>query len=79
MTDKDNELYQSVMDKLPSEILDFNVESLTNGSVVLSVNKLSENFYAFTWIFDRNQLLVLVKAAHEIAKKLLPENQRVEA
>lgn len=64
------------MGQIPKVILDYNVVSLTNGSVTLGINSLTVDTYEFNWIFARSDVQVLVKVVGEISQKFLPETQK---
>ena len=71
-------LFKEVMGKIPLEILDFKVEVLTSGSIILNINELARDYFAFTWVFTRESAPVLVKVVSELGKKLLPESYKTE-
>ena len=79
MSDIQDALFKEVMGKVPVEILDFRVETLTSGSIILNINELARDYYAFTWVFTRDSAPVLVKVVAELGKKLLPESYKTEA
>lgn len=78
MSDVQDALFKEVMGKIPVEILDFKVETLTSGSIILNINELARDYYAFTWVFPRERAPVLVKVVSELGKKLLPETYKAE-
>ena len=78
MSDVQVALFKEVMGKIPVEILDFKVETLTSGSIILNINELARDYYAFTWVFPRESAPVLVKVVSELGKKLLPETYKAE-
>ena len=62
------------MVKVPKVLLDFKVESLTNGSVTLGINTLTVDTFEFNWVFLRNDIPVLIKVVTELSNKLLPDS-----
>lgn len=78
MSDVHDALFNEVMGKLPVEILDFKVEIMTSGNIILNINELARDFYSFTWLFNRECAPVLVKVVAELGKKLLPESYKTE-
>ena len=56
---------------VPKVLLDFKVESLTNGSVTLGINTLTVDTFEFNWVFLRNDIPVLIKVVTELSNKLL--------
>ena len=78
MSDVQDTLFKEVMGKIPLEILDFKVEVLTSGSIILNINELARDYFAFTWVFTRESAPVLVKVVSELGKKLLPESYKTE-
>ena len=78
MSDVQDALFKEVMGKIPVEILDFKVETLTSGSIILNINELARDYYAFTWVFPRESAPVLVIVVSELGKKLLPETYKAE-
>ncbi len=78
MSDVQDALFKEVMGKIPLEILDFKVEVLTSGSIILNINELARDYFAFTWVFARESAPVLVKVVSELGKKLLPESYKTE-
>ena len=78
MSDVHDALFNEVMGKLPVEILDFKVEIMTSGNIILNINELARDFYSFTWLFNRERAPVLVKVVTELGKKLLPESYKTE-
>ena len=78
MSDVHDALFNEVMGKLPVEILDFKVEIMTSGNIILNINELARDFYSFTWLFNRESTPVLVKVIGELGKKLLPESYKTE-
>ena len=79
MSDIQDALFKEVIGKVPVEILDLRVETLTSGSIILNINELARDYYAFTWVFTRDSAPVLVKVVAELGKKLLPESYKTEA
>lgn len=61
---------------VPKVLLDFKVESLTNGSVTLGINTLTVDTFEFNWVFLRNDIPVLIKVVTELSNKLLPDSLR---
>ena len=59
---------------VPKVLLDFKVESLTNGSVTLGINTLTVDTVEFNWVFLRNDIPVLIKVVTELSNKLLPDS-----
>ena len=59
---------------VPKVLLDFKVESLTNGSVTLGINTLTVDTFEFNWVFLRNDIPVLIKVVTELSNKLLPDS-----
>ena len=59
---------------VPKVLLDFKVESLSNGSVTLGINTLSVDTFEFNWVFLRNDIPVLIKVVTELSNKLLPDS-----
>ena len=59
---------------VPKALLDFKVESLTNGSVTLGINTLTVDTFEFNWVFLRNDIPVLIKVVTELSNKLLPDS-----
>lgn len=59
---------------VPKVLLDFKVESLTNGSVTLGINTLTVDTFEFNWVFLRNDIPVLIKVITELSNKLLPDS-----
>lgn len=78
MSDVHDALFNEVMGKLPVEILDFKVEIMTSGNIILNINELARDFYSFTWLFNRESIPVFVKVVAELGKKLLPESYKTE-
>ena len=76
MSDVQDALFKEVMGKIPLEILDFKVEVLTSGSIILNINELARDYFAFTWVFTRESAPVLVKVVSELGNKLLPESYK---
>lgn len=62
------------MVEVPKVLLDFKVESLTNGSVTLGINTLTVDTFEFNWVFLRNDIPVLIKVVTELSNKLLPDS-----
>ena len=59
---------------VPKVLLDFKVESLTNGSVTRGINTLTVDTFEFNWVFLRNDIPVLIKVVTELSNKLLPDS-----
>ena len=59
---------------VPKVLLDFKVESLTNGTVTLGINTLTVDTFEFNWVFLRNDIPVLIKVVTELSNKLLPDS-----
>ena len=59
---------------VPKVLLDFKVESLTNGSMTLGINTLTVDTFEFNWVFLRNDIPVLIKVVTELSNKLLPDS-----
>ena len=59
---------------VPKVLLDFKVESFTNGSVTLGINTLTVDTFEFNWVFLRNDIPVLIKVVTELSNKLLPDS-----
>ena len=74
MNTEQETLFQSVMVAVPKVLLDFKVESLTNGSVTLGINTLTVDTFEFNWVFLRNDIPVLIKVVTELSNKLLPDS-----
>ena len=74
MNTEQETLFQSVIVAVPKVLLDFKVESLTNGSVTLGINTLTVDTFEFNWVFLRNDIPVLIKVVTELSNKLLPDS-----